>query len=484
MSYVLGHLEPSKLFTYFEELTRIPRGSGNEKEVSDYLVKFAKDRNLEVYQDNALNVLIKKPGTQGYENSPAVIIQGHMDMVNEKNKDTVHDFDKDPLKLRVVDDYIYASGTTLGADNGIAVAMGMALLDSNDIPHPPIEVLVTSEEETGMGGAMNLDTSHIDGSLLINIDSEEEGTLLVSCAGGVRVRHVLPLEWTSNENSASYEIQIRGLKGGHSGMEIIKGRGNSNKIMGRLLFELSKTLNFNLAEVSGGSKMNAIPREADALISITNTELSTLEKFIKEFEATLKAELRAVDPDISISLVKVEKNLESVLTPDCLQKVISSLVLMPNGIQTMSADIEGLVESSTNVGVVTFTKETLTCESAVRSSVKSLKYYILNQMKTLASTVGGNLEYDSDYPEWEYNPTSTLRDTFKAVYQKLYNKEVHISAIHAGLECGLLKEKLPNLDMISLGPNLYDVHTPDEHLSISSTQRIWEYLKEVLKELK
>jgi dipeptidase D len=485
MSGILANLEPRDVFKYFEEISQIPRCSGKEKAISDYLVDFAKKHNLEVIQDKAYNVIIKKQGTKGYENAPTVIIQGHMDMVCEKNKGTEHDFDKDPIKLRVIDDMLYATNTTLGADNGIAIAYALAILASNDIPHPPLEVLITTEEETGMGGAMALDASNLKGRLLINVDSEEEGKLLVSCSGGVRTTHVLPVVWEdADKNLEAYTISIRGLKGGHSGMEIHKQRGNSNKLMGRILSDLANEINFSMKEVNGGAKMNAIPREADAVILINPNDYAKLEKKISEWDSIFKNEFRVSDPGVSVKLEKANINVEKVFSKDTMDKVIASLVLIPNGIQTMSMDIEGLVESSTNLGVVTTTENEVRFESAVRSSVRSLKYNILNQAKMVAKVVGAELIADSDYPEWQYNPNSKLREIFQKVYKEKFGVDAEITAIHAGVECGLFKEKIEDLDMISFGPNLYDVHTPDEHLDIPSTQRMWEYLLAVLKEIK
>lgn len=485
MGGTLNHLEPKPVFGYFEEITRIPRGSGNEKGISNYLVDFAKKNDLEVIQDKAMNIIIKKPGTAGYENAPGVIIQGHMDMVNEKNKEAEHNFEKDPLKLRIKDDMIYADGTTLGADNGIAIALSMALLSSRDIPHPPLEVLITTEEETGMGGAMALDASKLNGRLLINMDSEEEGKLLVSCSGGIRMNQKLPVIWEAVDPlRIPYTLSVRGLKGGHSGMEINKGRGNSNKILGRILYDISNEIDFSLREINGGAKTNAIPREADAILMIDSRDKSKLEEKVTQWNAILKNELRTPDPDINILLEKTGEKIQRVFSSKTRDNAIASLILIPNGIQSMSMDIPGLVESSVNLGVVVTTDSAVEFQSSVRSSVKSLKYSILNQARVVAKVLGAELEAFSDYPEWQYNPDSRLRALFQRVYKDKFGKEPEITAIHAGVECGLFAEKMKGLDMISFGPNIYDVHTPNEHLSISSTQRTWEYLLAVLKEIK
>ncbi len=485
MSKVLENLEPKAVFSFFEDLTQIPRCSGNEKRISDYLVDFAKQRNLEVIQDKALNIIIKKPGTKGYENSPTVILQGHMDMVCEKNKDTSHDFSSEPLKLRIEDDMLMATGTTLGADNGIAVAYALAILDSNDISHPPLEVLVTTEEETGMGGANNLDPKNLKGKILINIDSEEEGTLLVSCAGGIRNTISIPIEWAStSDNFLPFELRVRGLKGGHSGMEINKGRGNSNIILGRILQGISSNNDVYLAEISGGAKMNAIPRESDAVLLVKSNDKTKVEEEIKEWNMKIGNELKTADPDVKIEFEPLNSKYQKVFSKETMKKVISALVLIPNGVQTMSMEIEGLVQSSTNLGVLTTTEKEVLLECAVRSSVKTLKLDIVNKMEALANLIGANSSTEGDYPAWEFRKDSYIRKVFVDCYKKMYGKEPIITAIHAGLECGLFDEKFDDVDMISLGPNMYDVHTPDEHVSISSTKRVWNYLLEVLKSIK
>lgn len=483
---VLKDIKPIEVFKYFEEISQIPRGSGNERGISNYLVAFAEQHNLEVIQDSALNVIIKKKATPGYENSPAVIIQGHMDMVCEKNVGTEHDFEKDPLKLRVVDDMVYATGTTLGADNGIAVAMGMAILASKEIEHPAIELLVTTEEETGMDGAQALDAKNIDGRILINIDSEEEGTLLVSCAGGLTAKTIIPTSWEEpGKDLVPCVIRIRGLKGGHSGMEINKGRGNSNKLMGRVLVGLADSIDFRLAKVNGGSKHNAIPREADAVILIKPEDKDAAKEQISEWEEVFKNELRTPDPELRIEFEVLSEGPSKVLDAKTANSLITYLYLAQDGINSMSMDIPGLVESSLNLGVVTTLEDKIEFISAIRSSVKSLKMEIFTRLATVAKLVGAKVSTESNYPEWAYNPDSKIRNIFVEVYEKMTGHKPEIAAIHAGLECGLLGEKFNGqIDMISFGPNLYDVHTPDEHMSISSVETMWNYLLEVLKNVK
>ena len=481
---VLQNLEPKLVFDFFEKISDIPRGSGNEKAISDYLLNFGKELGLETIQDEALNIIIKKPASKGYENAPTVIIQGHMDMVCEKNNGTDHDFEKDPLKLRIVDDYIYATDTTLGADNGIAVAYGMALLADNSIPHPALEVLITTDEETGMSGAMAVSKDNLDGKLLINLDNEEEGELLVSCAGGVRTNSAIKIEWQDRADKATMSINISGLKGGHSGMDIIKERGNSNKILGRILKALKDELEFNIVKINGGSKNNAIPREAEVIISLDNSNVDKVTSIVNELADAFANELKAQDPGLKVVVNKVSVDESKEFNKDTTDKVINLLYLYPNGVNTRSTEIDGLVESSTNLGVLSTNEDYVEFDSAVRSSVPSLKKEIELRIKTITEIIGAEFSSKSDYPGWEYDPNSKMREICQKVYKDMTGKEAKIVAIHAGVECGLFNEKLGNLDMISFGPNLYDVHTPQEHMSITSVKNTWDYLLKILEEIK
>lgn len=466
---------------YFQEISNIPRGSGNEKEISDYLVNFAKKLKLEVIQDKALNIIIKKPATKGYENSQTVILQGHMDMVCQKNIDTSHDFKKDPIKLIKKGDYIYADGTTLGADDGIAVAYVMAILSDDSISHPKLEVLLTTDEEAGMTGAMNISRENLKGKILINIDTEEEGYLLVSCAGGIRTKSKLKVIKESLGDEDLYKIKVRGLKGGHSGCDIDKWRGNANKIMGRILKGLEK-IDFNLVNIEGGSKNNAIPREADAVIVTKNKK--ELFEIIKEWNGTIKNELKVQDSNIKIEVNEINERYNKKITKESQNKIIDLLYMYPNGINTISMNIEGLTESSTNLGIVRMKEDLIEFDSAVRSSVPSLRDEIVNRIKTITEMVGGSLQASAGYPSWEYKEESRIREICKDVYKKMYNEEMKVYAIHAGVECGLFEEKLGEMDMVSIGPDIFDAHTPEEHLSISSAERVYEYLLNVLKEMK
>jgi len=482
----LKNLNSFKAFKYFKEMNQIPRGSGNEKAISDWLVNFAKEHNLKVIQDESLNIIIKKPGTSGYEDAPSIILQGHMDMVCEKNIESKHDFLKDPIEFIVEGDFLKANGTTLGADDGIAVAMGLAVLSSIDISHPPMELLVTTGEEIGMVGAQALNPKNLDGRILINIDSEEEGKLLVSCAGGVREKIKFPITWEEADKSfVCSVIKLRGLKGGHSGMEINKERGNANKIMGRFLMDLKSVIDFKINSISGGAKNNAIPRNADAIILFRENDKAIVTQKLSQWNATLKNELSIIDPDVKFTIEVLNDKTNKFFSEDTATKVLQILFLIPNGVKNMSMAIDGLVQSSTNIGVLTTNDKNVVFDSAIRSSIKTLKKAICDETIVLAEMVGATIEFEADYPEWQYNPSSKIMLALQKVYNNLYGVMPEISAIHAGLECGLFSEKFKeNIDQISFGPNVYDVHTPNEHLSISSTDRMWDYLIAILKEIK
>nr|WP_279233116.1 aminoacyl-histidine dipeptidase [Marinisporobacter balticus] len=481
---MLGGLKPEAVFRNFESLTQIPRESGNEKGVSDYLVKFGEKLGLDVIQEECLNVIIKKPGTKGYEHAPTVILQGHMDMVCVKKEDLDFDFTKDPIPLMVDGDMIRTKGTTLGADNGIAVAMAMAILESNELAHPPIVALITVAEETGMDGVLNLNPENIAGDILINIDSEEEETILSSCAGGVNNIVRLPITWKMTDgDKEGYKIAIKGLLGGHSGMEINKNRASAIKLLGRILREIDKKMDMDLASVSGGEKMNAIPKMAEGKLLISKENIRELESIIKTYQQILSHEFQISDPRIEIQLEKIN-GIDQVFDDETKKACIDILRLLPFGVQTMSAAIDGLVESSNNIGVLVTKEEEIEFSSAVRSSVKSLKNEINDRIQNVCDLVGAKMVLVADYPAWEYKSNSPIRDLMGKVYKEKYGEEVKIDAIHAGLECGFLKEKLGDIDMVSLGPNMYDVHTQNEHLSISSTKRVFEFLCEVLKRIK
>lgn len=479
---VLQNLQPEKVMYYFQELSSIPRASKNEKQVSDWLLNWAKDKNFSVIQDKFLNIIIKKPATPGYESVPTLILQGHMDMVCEKNGDTIHDFDKEGVHLRIDGDLIKGTGTTLGADNGIAVAFAMALLDSN-LPHPALEVLITSDEEMGMTGALNLDGSLLTGKLMINLDTEEEGEIYVSCAGGARGELEIPIHWDMlHEPSSGILLKIRGLQGGHSGADIHEQRANANKLLTRVLHELNKNICYSLGYISGGAKDNAIPREAEAALHLKDEDFTILENIVKKMEAIFLDENRVSDKGIKIELEKII--LGKVMDRDSFKKVLDILVLHPHGINTWSLDIKGLVESSLNLGVIVQNENSVLLKSAIRGSVESRKFEIINQLEALADVTRTKFSHSAHYPAWQFNPESKLRGAFVEVYKNITGKPAGIKAIHAGLECGVLSEKIPGVDIISFGPNIRGAHTPEENVSITSIQNTWNFFIEGVKALK
>ena len=479
----LQNIKAKLVFDYFKEISSIPRGSGNEKQISDYLKGFAEKLNLEVIQDDALNIIIKKPASKGYENAPTVIIQGDMDMVCEKNNNKVHDFTKDGLELIVKDDYIYANETTLGADDGIAVAYAMAILADDSIKHPNLEILLTTDEETGMTGAMAVSKDNIKGKILLNIDTEDEGYLLVSCAGGIRTKSIIKLEKEPLKSNVSlFEISIKGLKGGHSGCDIEKERGNANKILGRVLKGISENLSFDLIEIGGGSKNNAIPRESHAIIA-TN-EVCKLKESILIFNEIMKNELKVSDSLVSVNVNEYNKEPKLKISDKRKKDIINLLFLYPNGINSMSTNIDNLVESSTNLGIIKMTDDYIEFDSAVRSSTRSRLDDIVSKIELLTNLCNAQFEKNDPYPAWEYKQESKVREICKSVYKEMYGEDIKVYAIHAGVECGLFEERIGDLDMVSFGPDIIDAHTPNEHLSISSTERVYEYLLKVLENIK
>lgn len=478
---VLENLEPKEVFYYFEELCRIPHGSGNIDAISDYLKDFAVKRGLFCIQDEVKNIIIIKDATEGYEQEEPVIIQGHMDMVAVKKPDCDIDMKKEGLRPAIDGDRIYAEGTSLGGDDGIAVAYALAILDADDIPHPRLEVVITVDEEIGMDGAFAIDLSMLKGRRLLNLDSEEEGIFWASCAGGARAYCTLPLK-KENTSGAEYCIKVKGLIGGHSGAEIHKGRANSNVLMGRLLWELSSVRDLSLINVQGGLADNAISRETEAVVRIDANQTEIFKQTIKLVEDRIKAEYAAKDPNAQIEVTLVtEQGAGPAVRGDMLKKAAALLITMPYGVQSMSADIEGLVETSLNLGVMSM-DESLELVYSVRSSLEGAKHDLVERLKALMLMAGGSIEVSGDYPGWAYRQDSPLRDKLVRVYEKMYGKKPEVAAIHAGLECGIISSKIDNLDCISLGPDMKDIHTTEETLSISSTKRVWEFLLEVLKE--
>lgn len=480
---VLSGLKPEKVFGYFEELCKIPHGSGNTKEISDYLVAFAKERNLKVYQDEYNNVVIYKPASEGYEAAPVTILQGHCDMVAEKTPESSHDFEKDGLKLMIEGDYITADQTTLGGDDGIAVAYMMAILDDDTLKHPALECVITTDEEIGLLGAKDLDASVLQGKYMINLDSEEEGYLWISCAGGQTGISEVPLSFREVEGEV-LEVVIDGLVGGHSGAEIDKNRANANKLMGRFLYELGQKTMFTLAELEGGTKDNAITRKCKAVLVLEEEDRKTAEEFAASYQENLRKEYSGTDDNITVNMVSQGTKTISALDMMSKEKTVFFLMNIPYGIEKMSGEIEGLVETSNNIGVLRIEEGFLVSSCGIRSSVGSAKQFVSEKIQYLTEFLGGEYTVVGDYPAWEYKKDSALRELMADVYRDLFGKEANVKAIHAGLECGLFYDKIPGLDCVSFGPSMQDIHTTEEKLSISSTARMWEYLVKVLESIK
>ena len=481
---VLSELEPKRVFHYFEEICNIPHGSYNEKQISDYLVAYAKEHSFEYYQDSLYNVVMLIPASAGYEKEEPVILQGHMDMVCEKKPGASIDMNKDGLELAIDGDYVYAKDTTLGGDDGIAVAYMLAIAEDKEIAHPPLELVFTVSEEVGMDGAAAVDLSMLKGNRMLKIDSEEEGIFLTSCAGGLSAHVTIPVVWETSADLLWYEVTVSGLLGGHSGVEIDKERANSNVVMGRVLYTLKNKIAYKLQTLEGGSKDNAIPLYTSAVIGMKEREVEAAKVVIAELNEVLKGEYAASDAGIEVSLLALPEKTDNKLTLDerrC-DKVLAFLMSVPNGVQAMSMSVPGLVETSLNMGVLKLTQEHLFSQHAVRSSVPTRKYYIADQLKVLANSLGGQVECKGEYPAWEYKKESVVRDRVVSLYREMYGKEPVMEGIHAGLECGLLADKIPNLDCVSMGPDILDIHTPMERLSISSTKRVYEFLLAFLKQ--
>ena len=475
----LAGLEPESVFYYFEQLCSIPHGSGNTKAISDYLVSFAKEQGLRYIQDEANNVILFGEASPGYEDHPAVILQGHMDMVCEKDEDCPINMDTDALDVTHDGRYVFAKGTTLGGDNGIAVAYAMAILADRTLVHPPLEVIITVDEEIGMLGADAIDLSMLKGRTLLNLDSEEEGIFTVACAGGATATITLPAP-RHPVYGPCIKLVVDGLQGGHSGVEIHKNRANANKVMGELLRRVREVMPFCLTSLSGGAKDNAIPRSCQ----VTAVMLGVDPERINDITAQLQAELRQKydEPEAVVSGDNVEALGGNALSTELTDQIIKLLCELPNGVQKMSADIEGLVQTSLNLGIAVLAQE-LRLTLSVRSSVNAEKTQLLQTLKELAQQYGAEYIQMGDYPAWEYKEKSRLRDTMVQVYGEMFGAQAQIVAIHAGLECGLLSEKLPGLDCVSIGPEMHDIHTSRERLGIRSVKQTWEFILEILKRL-
>lgn len=468
---MLENLSPDSVFRYFEAICSIPHGSGNTAAISDFCVEFAEKHGLEYIKDALNNVIIKKPATVGFEGHPPIILQGHLDMVCEKKPDSDIDFFKDGLRLRINGDLLSAEGTTLGADDGIAVAMILAVLEDSGMAHPPIEAVFTVDEEIGMDGAEFLDTSLLSGRTLINIDSGEEGIITAGCAGGAKTEFLLPVKYESNKQPC-FKIIISGLLGGHSGVDINKGRQNAVKLLAELLSSIN--CDFRLADINGGFKDNVIPNACECIIACEYDITEAVNEFIKN--------------KISLSEPGLAVTAEPADFPVCFDyeshcRIIDFISAVPNGIIAMSRDIDGFVQSSANIGILKTESEKIKAVVSVRSSIAAEKEEIINNLRGIASEYNAEFSVHGHYPAWEYRRSSRLRDTMTAVYRNLFGTLPKKEAVHAGLECGLFSKKIPDLDAVSIGPNMWDIHTVNERLSIMSVERTYKYLCAVLNEL-
>ncbi len=480
----ITELKPQIVWKFFHQITQVPRPSKKEGKIIEYLKSFAQEYNIPIKVDEAGNILMSKPATPGKENLPTVILQSHMDMVCEKNNDTVHDFENDPIETIVDGEWLGAKGTTLGADNGIGMAAELALWASNDNEHGPIECLFTVDEETGLTGAKALKEGFMTGDILLNLDSEDEGEIFMGCAGGKDTQAIFHYEPQPTDANLVYlAINIKGLNGGHSGGEIHKGLGNANKILVRFLYLLGAQVDFTLCSINGGNLRNAIAREAQAVIGVASKDKETARILLNNFTADIENELKHVDPNVRIIMESTEQP-ETSINEECKNRLIWALHACPHGVMGMSHDIEGLVETSTNLASVKMAPDnTIIVGTSQRSSIESCKNMIANQVASTFKLAGAEVKHGDGYPGWAPNPNSKILKVAQESYKKLFNKEAKIMAIHAGLECGLFLEKYPHLDMISFGPTLRDVHSPNERIKIDTVDLWWSHLLELLKSI-
>ena len=480
----ITELKPQIVWKFFHQITQVPRPSKKEGKIIEYLKSFAQEYNIPIKVDEAGNILMSKPATPGKENLPTVILQSHMDMVCEKNNDTIHDFVNAPFETIVDGEWLRAKGTTLGADNGIGMAAELALLASNDIEHGPIECLFTVDEETGLTGAKALKEGFMTGDILLNLDSEDEGEIFMGCAGGKDTQAIFHYEPQPTDANLVYlSINIKGLNGGHSGGEIHKGLGNANKILVRYLYLLGAQIDYTLCSINGGNLRNAIAREAQAIIGVASKDKETARILLNHFTADIENELKHVDPNVRILMESTEQP-ETSINEECKNRLIWALHACPHGVMGMSHDIEGLVETSTNLASVKMGPDnTIIVGTSQRSSIESCKNMIANQVASTFKLAGAEVKHGDGYPGWAPNPNSKILKVAQDTYKKLFNKEAKIMAIHAGLECGLFLEKYPHLDMISFGPTLRDVHSPNERIKIDTVDLWWSHLLELLKSI-
>ncbi|WP_314789743.1 aminoacyl-histidine dipeptidase [Mogibacterium diversum] len=479
----VSKLAPQEVFRYFKEISDVPRSSSHNEKISAYLVNFAKEHELEYYQDESGNVIIWKDGTPGYENSDMVMIQGHMDIVAEKTEDSTHDFQNDPLELIVDGDTLTANKTTLGADDGAAIAMGLALLDSTDIPHPPLEFIATVDEEIGMLGAYALDGSKIRSRKVINIDSEEEGIITVGCAGAVDIFTSFPAD-KKLVNGVKYKYVVDGLLAGHSGLDIHQERANAGQIVARLFLDARENAELNIVSINGGRATNVILGKVEGEVIVATSDVKAFEESIAASTEEIKAEYRTSDPGITVSIEAVGEASEEAVDTVCQDNFFKFLVACPTGAEHYSVELKGLVETSHSIGVVKLEDGRLITKSMSRSSVNSRNRLLARKIGIIAEALGAEVEHGSSYGAWEFNNKSDLLDVCINAYKEQYGEEPVVSAMHAGIECGIWAEKVGKVDAVSIGPDMTGVHSVNEELSIPSTERTWQYLKLILSHCK
>jgi len=481
MSQEIRNLEPKALWNNFANLNAVPRPSKKEERVIAFMKDFGKNLGLEVFEDEIHNVIIRKPATAGMENRKAIVLQGHLDMVHQKNADTDFDFETQGIEMYVDGDWVRAKGTTLGADNGLGVAAIMAILESTTIAHPAIEALFTIDEETGMTGAMNLQGGVLQGEILLNLDTEEDDEIDIGCAGGIDV--TAEAEYDEEETpdySVGYAITVKGLKGGHSGIDIHKGLGNANKIMNRLLFDGFDNFGLQISEIHGGSLRNAIPRESVAKVIIASVYDEAFVFDMQQIVSEIKNELKTTEPNLEIIFEKLEKLPANVMPSIAQYYFVRSMATAANGVHRMSADFDNLVETSNNIAKVNLGKGKLSVQCLTRSSVESAKFDLANELRSAFELMGCQVEISGSYPGWTPNPDSAILAALVPIYEKQNGEKPKVVACHAGLECGILGTNYPDMDMISFGPTIQGAHSPDERASIASSQKFWKFLVEVL----
>ena len=481
--YKLAGLEPQRVFEIFEEISNVPRYTFHIEAITEHVIGFAKKLNLPVKKDEAGNVIITKPGTAGYENSEPVILQGHLDMVAEKLPECDHDFDTQGIDLYVEDGFVRAHGTTLGGDNGIAVAMAMAVLESDTIEHPPIVAIFTADEEEGMPGAIALSFADIPARKVLNMDSEAEGIITAGCAGGIQNDSVLSLA-REMASGAKFTLSVGGLSGGHSGMTIHEQRGNAIIIITRMVTELQKALKIKVADITGGSKNNVIPSACSATFVAEKEQIAAVQEMVADLEEEIRYEFAGEEAGMTFSLNVEDAENVSVITAETLLPVLTYVLCVPNGVIAWNRKLKGVVETSVSLGVITTEEAEARMVHLIRSSVESEKELLFKQITMLVEGLGGKSIRNSDYPAWQFAAQSPLRDVAVASFEKCYGHAPEISVVHCGLECGIFMGNQPDLDCISFGPDILDVHSTNEHLNIASVERTWKFVLQVLKDLK